>query len=155
MTIIDVMYIAVAAAVAAVSVRNPRGILWVACLAASYFISGLWWRSGYTNGALVTFMCDTAVFLAIYSAGRKRWELWLLGVQFCMVMTSLVYAIMPGIEHEVYSIILEALNAVALILIGRNGAYALAGYTNGGAFDHVRNFLGFGFAAGREGNQAK
>jgi hypothetical protein len=156
MTLIDAIYLAVAAAVIVLSVRNWRGVMWVAALTASYFVSGLWWRSGAAGGEMVTFLCDAAVFLLIYLVGRKWWEVGLLGIQLLMVITSALYMATGHIVgHEIYSITLELLNAIALLLIGGTSAFIIAGSTDGLAFHNARHIIGFGMAVRGQGDPDK
>lgn len=148
---LDMFYVIVAAAMLVLSFRNWRGALWIGALTASFFISGAWWRAT-GDGALFTFLCDTAVFIAMYAVGRYFWEFWLLCIQLAMMCASLSFTAFP-FELEVYQISLELLNAIALFLIGGIGAYSLARKTDGRAFDHVRHILGFGFALDRQGEK--
>lgn len=158
MSPVDKIYVAIAIPVLILSVRNWRGVLWLACLMVSFFLSGAWWRAhGFVHGELFTLLCDTAVFLAIYAAGRHWWEFALLCVQLLMVAASLSFATYNFIGGspsglEVYQITLEALNALSLFLIGGIGAYTLVGRTHGVAFDNVRHLFGFGFADRGQGD---
>lgn len=152
MSWVDQIYLAVAFGALLCSWRNWRGALWVVGIAASFFISGAFWRAT-GSGELFTFLCDAGLALAIYAIGRYRWEVWLLVIQTCMVITGLIYTAFPAIGVEVYQIALEALNAVALFLIGITGWRSFAGRANGYAFHHVRHLWGFGFALRRQGAQ--
>lgn len=152
MSWVDKIYLAVAAGALLSSARNPRGALWVLFLTASFFVSGAFWRATGA-GELFTFLCDTGVALAMYAFGRYRWEAYLLIIQTCMVITSLLYTAFPELGLETYQIALEALNAVAFFLIGITGWRVFAGRTDGYAFHHVRHIWGFGFALRRQGAQ--
>lgn len=151
MSPVDKIFLAVAFGALLLSFRNPRGAVWVAGLTASFFISGEFWRST-GQGELFTFLCDTALFLALYALGRYRWEAWLMVIQVCMVLTSLLYTAMPSLGMETYQIALEGLNAVALVIIGATGALAWSGHADGYSFHHVRHIWGFGFALRRQGS---
>lgn len=148
MTLIDQIYLAVALAVGILSVRNPRGLLWLAAITASYFISGFYWRTGMTNAELVTGLCDAAVIVAMVFLARYRWELWLWAIQLGAVAVSFLFlahnfARGTFISHETYSIALELLNALALITIGSASAHILAGKTDGRTFHPWVHIFGF------------
>lgn len=154
LTIVDILALTVSASVFVLSARNWRGAMWVAAILASYFITGAWWRIVKVDGEAFTFLCDAALFVAIYLVGRKWWEVALLAFQFLMVMTSLTYFIVGAnvMPHDTYSITLELINLAEYLLIGTIGGFSLAGRTDGFAFYNARHIWGFGFAARGQGD---
>lgn len=149
MSMVDWIFIAVASAMLFLSMKNWRGMLWIACLAISYFASGAYWRlSG--DGAMFALLCDAAMFLALYAIGRKIWEIWLMGLVLCMAGANIIG---PALNTEAYQISLEAMNAIALFIIGGVGSWKMAGHDDGLAFHNVRHIPGFGFALRRQGSK--
>lgn len=148
MTTIDAIYLVVWTAFAAASWRNPRGLVWLTALLAGYFASGLYWRAGGTQGELVAGLCDAAMCALLFWFGRRRWELWLWLLSQISLLVNIIYLTsnLTGahvIDHEVYSIALEALNAIAFVLIGGVSAFKAAGKTDGIAFNPWVSVLGF------------
>lgn len=145
---IDTIYLAAAAAVAIVSYANLRGLAWLLALVAGYFVSGFYWRTGAPNGELVAGLCDAAVCGAIFVLGRYRWELWLWLLSQFSLLVNILYLVSNlsgarAIDHEVYSIALETLNALAFLLIGGVSAFQKTGMTDGIAFRPWVSILGF------------
>lgn len=149
MSVVDWIFIAFASAALVLSMKNWRGALWIGALAISYFVSGWYWRT-YGEGSMVAFMFDAAVFIAMYAVCRRLWEIWLMAIVLLMAAVNLIG---PGFDREAYQIALEALNAIALLMIGGVGSFQLAGQTDGLAFHHARHILGLGFAVRRQGNE--
>lgn len=148
MTTVDTIYLAAALAVCIVSYRNLRGIAWLLALAVGYFVSGMFWRLEVGNGELVAGLCDAAVCAAIFVLGRYRWELWLWLLSQLSLLVNILYLVnnLSGarvIDHETYSIALEALNGVAFLLIGGVSAFQHVGMTDGSAFRPWVSVLGF------------
>lgn len=130
----------------AASVRNPRGSLWLIVIAVNYFVSTLYWRYNGLNGELVTGLCDAATAALVLVFGRYLWEM----VVWAVFTTSLFVDFLflannlggGPIDHETYSIALEALNAVALLWIGGVSGFLFNGYSDGWAFNPWRTVFG-------------
>lgn len=154
MSSVDTIYIAAALAMAFLAIRNPRGLLWIAGLAASYFISGAYWRAGGGNAELVAGLCDATLAVLILIFHQRLWEMW---IALIVVLCGIVNFVFLGgailspepWPHEVYSYTLELLNALALFTIGSVSAFMWRGYTDGIAF-HPRLHI-FDFARARPG----
>lgn len=148
MTMIDTIFLIVVGAVAAVSWHNKRGLLWIAFLTLGFFVSGFYWRSGLGVPELVAGMCDAAICAAIIRLGRQQWDMWVGSAYLACLAVNIIYLInnLSGagvIDHEVYSIALEALNAAAIATIGGVSAFQRIGSTDGIAFHPWRSILGF------------
>jgi hypothetical protein len=130
------------------SYRQPRALVWIGALAASFTVSvtylympkpywpGMWWPPA--SG--VAMLCDAAVCVALYVFSRERWEAILYGIVLTSVAVNFFYtagsvAGFPPIPpHEVYAIVLEALNYLALLLIGGTGIMTQIEARNGLSF---------------------
>lgn len=109
-----------AGATMALSWKLPRAKGLIALGVASFFFSTLYSRHAipFMPAPAVAVFFDALVCLWIYYAGRERWELLIWRVFQTMVLVNLLYlwgAIGP---HSVYVIALEALNWLALVVIG-------------------------------------
>jgi hypothetical protein len=147
-TLIDTIFLVVVGAVAVVSWQNKRGLLWLALITLGFFVSGFYWRSGLGAPELVAGMCDATICMSIFLLARQKWELWVFSAFLACIAVNIVYLInnLAGagvIDHEVYSIALEALNAAAIATIGGVSAFQRIGSTNGVAFHPWRSILGF------------
>jgi len=141
--------------------KQPRAWLWIGALALSFIVSvaylympkhyypGMWWPPA----SLVAAMCDIAVVIAIRELGREKWETRLLfGLMMISVSVNLLYAtgtilgFPPIPPHEVYAIILEAINYAALLLIAGTGLLERMGASNGHHTTRglMARFLAFG-----------
>jgi hypothetical protein len=140
MSAIDLLTIGFIAIAAVLSFRNWRGILWLTVILLDYAIATAWWRSGLANPELVTGLCDAALCLSIFFVGRHVWEMRVWAVYMVSIATNFIYLAsnLSGLlflDHEVYSIIEEVLNAAAIIIIGLASRDVIAGRTDGRAFD--------------------
>lgn len=147
MSMIDTIYLLVVGAVILVSLGNRRGIFWVTALAASYFLSGAYWRSGGGHGELVAGLTDGTVILLIVLFGVYIWELWVGLILLTAMATNIIYLIstLTGagfLDHAIYSVVLELLNALALIMIGGVSAFMQKGSTDGVAFNPWLHIFG-------------
>lgn len=116
----------------AMSVGNFRAWGWLLIVAASYAIATVYWRTGLPYGAFVAGMCDTMICLAVYFFGKAKWEMWIWRLFQVSVAVNFAYLggtlhVWPIFNHEVYSIILEAINWIALLWIGGHGAVQVVG----------------------------
>lgn len=142
----------VVAGIAIVSRENPRGLAWIAVLTVNYLVSSFNWSLGGPTPELVAGLCDAAVCLLIYFAGRYIWEmrLWLtcltmLAVNFGYLLHNILNA---GVfSHDVYASVLEVLMVASLAIIGGVSAFAEHGSTDGRSFHPWRASRGFRRAA--------
>jgi hypothetical protein len=116
----------------AVSVGNFRAWGWLLAAAASYAVSTVYWRTGLPYGAFIAGMCDALLCLAVYFVGRLKWEMWVWRVFQLSVLVNFVYLggtlqVWPVFSHDTYSIVLEAINWIALLWIGGHGAVQAVG----------------------------
>lgn len=140
-------FLIAALAVAWTSKDVPRAWLWIALGAASYTISVIYWRHvpplGYAEG--VAGACDAVVCLSIYFMAKERWEKFLYVLFATSVAVNFLYLggniyvgtwafgfpmYIPHVDHEVYSSLLEVLNALVLLLIGGMGLGRRIGATD-------------------------
>lgn len=147
MSAIDISLLAAAIVVCALSWRiNPRGILWVLTAAASFAASTAYWRTGLPYAEGVAGICDAAVCLSVYFIGRQRWEMWIWRLFQTSVAINFLYlagniGIFAQIPHDTYSIMLEAINWMTLLLIGGMSTMQRIGFSDGSAhrpWDRVR-----------------
>lgn len=123
--------LAIAAVLTAwVAWRTPRGVFWVACLAASFIVSVAYLHAPKPWGVWlppqpgIAMLCDAAVVVAIYAYGREKWEtvglrwLLMLSVTLNFVQTAAhIVGFPPIIEQDTYGILLEGINYLALAVI--------------------------------------
>lgn len=111
---------------------------WLFAGAMSYVVSVIYWRSGLPYGAAVAGLCDAAVCLSVYFLGRYQWEMWVWRIFQTAVAVNLFYlaqqygiparlGLMWSLSHNDYSVMLEALNWIALLLLGGTGVLQMAG----------------------------
>lgn len=132
----------------AASYRNPRGILWLGLAAIDFIASTAYWRSGLPYAEGIAGACDAAVCLAVYFAGRERWEMGVWRLMQVSVAINFLYlagniGVFGAIPHEVYSIMLEAVNWLLILFIGGMGIMQRIGVSNAGAhrpWSRVRRF---------------
>lgn len=135
------------AIVIAIAWKTPRASLWAAALAASYVLSVAYIRVAPATGSwppsqLVGLLLDGAVLVLIREHHREKWEYYGL----CTIMSFMVTADIvqlfgvltgfpPPLTQVNFGVILEALNYMALALIGgiglmdlvpRNDRYSVA-----------------------------
>ncbi len=123
MTEIDLTLLIGAVLVAGLSWRNPRGILWIGAAALSYINASIAWRLHLPYAEAITGLGDATVCLAVYFWGRERWEMWIWRLFQSSVAVSIFYlagnlGIFYAISHDAYSIFMEAVNWLLLLLIG-------------------------------------
>ncbi len=131
------------------SYRNPRGVVWLGLAAIDFIASTAYWRSGLPYAEGVAGACDAAVCLAVYFAGKERWELGVWRLMQISVAINFLYlagniGIFSDIPHETYSIMLEAINWILLLFIGGMGIMQRIGVSNAGAhrpWNRVRRAL--------------
>jgi hypothetical protein len=157
MSSVDKIYIGVALAMAILALKNPRGLIWIAGLAASYFISGAYWRSGGGEPELVAGLCDASLVVAVIVFHKRLWEMWfaliivMCGIVNFVYLATNLFADIP-MAFNAYCYTLEVLNALALFLIGGVSAFMWRGYTDVIAFGprlHIFDFARIGYRADR------
>lgn len=157
MTEVDVSLLVGALIVGLISFRNPRGILWIVVAGISYINASIAWRLHLPYAEAITGFGDAGVCLAIYFGGRERWELLIWRLFQTSVAISFLYlagniGIFPRIPHDTYSILMELINWLTLLLIAGISAMQLLGAENATAhrpWDRVRHF-GRALSARRE-----
>lgn len=154
MTSIDTVFLVMVVGIAAVSIKVPRALGWLAAMTVSYFVSSIYWRHGAGSGELVAGLCDAAVVTAIVVWARYRWEMWVSLVYLTSLLVNIVYLASnlaggSAIPHDAYSITLEALNAAALFIIGGVAAFQISGRTDARAFAPWSHIFGFARPVGR------
>ncbi len=116
--------------------KTPRAGLWVVTLASSFVISVsylymykpgwpfVWWPP---HAGIAT-LCDAGVVALIFRFGMERWEavglrtIMMASVTVNLVQTSAyTLGFPPMMEAKTYAILLEAINYLALALIGGVG----------------------------------
>lgn len=143
MTSVDLGFAAAAVIVGLIGYRSPRVLMWLGVGALSYTTSAIYWRLGLPYGEAIAGLCDAAVCLAVYFAGKYRWEMWVWRLFQLSVAINLVYlmgslGVVGQISHDAYAISLEAINASVLIFLGgsaslqRLGRHGMAGRAWGG-----------------------
>lgn len=110
----------------ALSWRQPRAFLWIVLAACDYAASVTYWRAGLPYAEGFAGLCDALVCLSIYFIARERWELGVYRLfQISVAVNTLFLAgnlgIFYRIDIDAYSILLEALNWLTILLIGGTG----------------------------------
>lgn len=143
MSLVDMFALTLVCATIVVCHRYPRAVIWALAIAASYFISGWWRRSGGGAPELVSSLCDSFICLAIFFFGVRIWEMRVFFVTVGMLAVNFAYlAGLPFLGLLEYQMALEALNILALLIISFAGSYKWAGYENGRTFDHWGSVVG-------------
>lgn len=145
---VDISLLIGAVIVGLVSWKTPRGILWIGVAALSYINATIAWRLDIPYAAAITAMGDTGVCLAVYLWGKARWELLIWRLFQISVAISIFYlagelGVFTQIPHFVYSILMEAVNWLLLLLVFGNGIVQWIGTANVGSrwpWNHVRDF---------------
>lgn len=105
-----------------ISWRLPRAALWIALGGLDYLVSSLWWYAGLRFHPFATLCCDFLMVASIYHMAKQRWELGLfITFQLSMlasVLKMFLAAIGTPITNLAYAQVLEAINWVALLIIG-------------------------------------
>ena len=126
----------VAALYAAWRWSNPRAAVWLFAGAASYALSAVYWRVGGPHPETVAGVSDFAICIGIYFFGRYAWEMILWRIFQAMLLVNIIFlggnlGLFP-VSITGYSVILEALNWSAILLLG--GTSALQGV---GSYDGI------------------
>ena len=119
----------------AFSVGNRRAWAWLLAAAGSYIVSTVYWRTGLPYAPFVAGLCDATVCVAVYFFGKLRWEMWMWRLFQVSVLVNILYlagalGLVRSIGHEEYSVMLEAINWLALLWIGGTGAAQNLGATD-------------------------
>lgn len=128
---------------AGVAYKLPRSWLWIGAGAASFVLSTAYYRFGYPYYPIATLAFDGCVCLAIYGIAKERWEIGLFRLFQASVLVSLVYTYLlffsrASAHHTLYVMLLEAINWLALCLIGGTAVADRMRANEGG---HIRNWL--------------
>lgn len=147
MTAIEGVMLTGYAVAALIAIGNLRALLWLVGGAGTFLASSAYWRTGYAHPELVAGSMDAAVCLAIYFAGRQRWEMWVWRFFQVMLMINIIrLAGTIGIFHDTgqapYAITLEAMNWLVILLIGGTSGLQRIGYDYGGASNPWRGVRG-------------
>ena len=148
MTGVDFSLLIGALICALVSWRNRRGLLWIGAGALSYIVSTIAWRFNLSMAEVVTGFADVTLCLAVYLFAKYRWELAIWRLYQVSVGISILYlagnlGITSRWDHEMYAILLEAVNWLLLIFIGGMGVAQRIGTSDvraGGLGGRIRDF---------------
>lgn len=139
MSIYHLSLLLTAIVVGVVSYKVPRALFYIGLLAGSFIVSVayLYWApKGYIGTGLDTWMppaslvagvCDMLVCLGIWVVAKRRWEMVLYALMLVSVSTNGLYAsgellgYPPIPSRDIYALILEVINYLALALIGGVG----------------------------------
>lgn len=126
MSMIDWSLAIAALVVAGLAWHVPRAVLWVVAAAVSFTISTIYWRLNGPYAEAVGGFCDAGVVLAIYFIAKQKWEMAMWRLFQTSVAINFVYlggnlGIFPHIDHELFSAFLEAINWLALLMVGGMG----------------------------------
>lgn len=124
-----------------------RAMVWLAVGAGTFLASSLYWRAGLPHPELFAGMLDASVCLAIYFAGRHRWEMWVWRFFQVMLLVNILHlAGTIGIFYNTgqipYAITLEVMNWLIILLIAGTCALQRIGYDYGGAYRSWGGFRG-------------
>lgn len=144
---IDTITMIMLLAAAAVSARNGRGLLWLGAILANYWVSTLYWRSAGGAPELATGLCDAALCLAIFFLGKSIWEMRVWALYMVSLAINFVYLAsnLTGvgiIDHEIYSIIEEVLNWLAICNIAFTSALLIEGFSDARALRPWNHIFG-------------
>lgn len=111
---------------AGLSWRQPRALLWIGLAAIDYAVSVTYWRLDLPYAEGFAGVCDALVCLSVYFLAKERWELVIYRLfQVSVAVNFLFLAGNLGIFYKIdidsYSILLEALNWLTLLLVGGMG----------------------------------
>ena len=95
-----------------------RGLVWIATGVASFVVSTWYSRHGWVYPAAITALCDATVCLVVYFSVKEQWEKYLFFLFQGSVLTSILYFVEVIGPHWAYIAVLEAINWLALLLIG-------------------------------------
>jgi hypothetical protein len=151
---VDTVFLILILGVGFVAMYMPRALIWLAAIAANFFVSSAFWRMGLGQGELVAGLCDAAMVAGLVIFGLMVWELWLAGIFLVSLAVNIgyLYSNMWGgqvIPHEAYAIGLELLTALALFVIGGTAAFQRGGQTDGIAFHPWVSIFGIARPFGR------
>lgn len=154
MSVYQIAMLALIAGASGVSYNRPRAVLWLLLIAITFLASSEWWRQGWPRAELFAGICDTLICTIAFRFAREKWEAVVWNAYVTSVAVNAVYLVnnLTGgpMSHDIYSIILELLNVVAIITIGGTSAFDLAGMRNGRAFHPWRSVLGITLPAYRK-----
>ena len=116
----------------ALSVGNHRAWAWLGAAALSYVVSTIYWRLDLPYAPFIGGLVDAAICLGVYFFARYRWEMWVWRLFQVSMLVNLVYlggtlSLWPSLSHNAYAVILEAVNWLAWVWIGGNGAVQVMG----------------------------
>lgn len=134
MTEVDISLLIAALLVCLISIRNPRGILWIGIAALSYINGDIAWRLNLPYAEAITGMGDACVCLCLYFAAKQRWELMIWRLFQTSVAVSMLYlagnlGVFLSIPHEFYAMLMESANWLLLAIVGGTSAMQWIGAT--------------------------
>lgn len=152
MSIFEVAQLLVAVAVLLIALFSGqiRAGFWIVAIVLDLAVSTNWWTHGLPNGDVFTAGCDFALCIMIYVFAADQWERWLFRLY---TLSFLISTIDLGasiwapewIDHDTYSIALEAVNYAAFLLIGGVSGFAFNDHFDHSAFDPwIRLFVSRG-----------
>lgn len=147
MSVFNLIILSAATAAALVAWGHWRYVAWLSALVGSYALSVIYWDFKGPYAEVVAALCDGAIVSLVIWRARYIWELWFGLIFLTSMFVNMVYLssnLIGGnvIDHVVYSSALEALNFIAISLVGGVAAFDKAGIINGLAFRPWVHFFG-------------
>jgi hypothetical protein len=102
--------------------RQPRGLLWIMAGLLSFVVSTWYGRQDMPYPSAITAFCDVLMCFAVYFMARERWEKYIFYLFQASVLTSLLFFVGVIGPHWAYISFLEAINWLALGVIGGTAA---------------------------------
>ena len=135
--------------------RNRRGVLWICVAALSYLNGDLAWRLGLPYAEALTGFGDAGVCLAVYIWGREKWESAVWRLYLASMAVSGFYlagnlGVFVTIPHDVYSILMELVNWLLLLLIAGISILRMVGANDVGSLGPLGRLYRLSFHARRE-----
>ena len=136
--------------------RNRRGVLWICVAALSYLNGDIAWRMGLPYAEAVTGFGDAAVCLSVYIWGREKWESNVWRLYLASMAVSGFYlagnlGVFATIPHDIYSIAMEAVNWLLLLLIAGISILRMVGANDVGSLGPLGRLYGLAFSARGQG----
>jgi len=141
------------AIVMAMAWKTPRASLWVAALAASYVLSVAYLKlapvgSTWPPSQLVGLLLDGAVLVLIREHHREKWEYYGLCTTMGFMVTADIVQLFgvltgfpPPLTQVNFGVVLEALNYLALAMIGGVGFMDLVSGNDSSVVNHRGSVL--------------
>lgn len=150
---VDIAFIIGSVLAALPNLHRPRSLFWLLIVGIDYALSDVVWRTGFPHAEGAVAVFDACVVGALWMWGESLWEEFAENLFKLSAAVGLVYllgdtGLIPEVEHEYYSIVLELINALFLLLIGGTGIASLVGIDRprrigaGGRFGGIVRGLG-------------